>query len=219
MIWRIILCLCIGYAFGCISTGLIVGKTKNVDIRKYGSGNVGTTNALRTLGVKAGLVTFLGDILKCVIPVVLMKYVVFGDVDYRLLLGLCTGFGAVLGHNFPFYLHFKGGKGIAVMAATILMFDLRLAAICLVTFVAVVAFTRYVSLGSLIVALEFFFFTLFVYGIREQNWPVLVVSALFASLAFYTHRTNIKRLLAGTENKIGKKAAVMDKSEEGKENA
>lgn len=219
MIWRIILCLFVGYAFGCISTGLIVGKVKKVDIRNYGSGNVGTTNALRTLGVKAGLITFLGDVLKCVLPIILMKYIVFRDVDYRILIGVCTGLGAVLGHNFPFYLHFKGGKGIAVTAATILMvFDLWLILLCLVSFVVCVAITRYVSLGSLIIVSEFFLWTLIFYGIRGGDWPLVIVSAIFTMLAFYTHRTNIKRLLSGTENKIGAKKKV-EATNDGKENA
>lgn len=206
MVWRILLCLCIGYAFGCFSTGLLVGKRNHIDIRNYGSGNVGTTNALRTLGVKAALLTLAGDVLKCVIPVLVIKFILFKGLEYRVLLGFCTGFGVVLGHNFPFYMGFKGGKGIAVMAATILTFDLRLSLLCLLTFVAVVAVTRYVSVGSLLVALEFLFWTLYFYGILDGNWPLFFMSALFAALAFYTHRSNIRRLLAGTENKIGRKA-------------
>lgn len=205
MIWQVILCFCIGYACGCISFGYFVGKSQHVDIRKYGSGNVGTTNALRTLGKKAGLLTFLGDILKCILPILILKLFVFKNSEIRDLLGLCTGLGAVIGHNFPFYLHFKGGKGIAVMSATILTFDLRLSLLCFLTFFSVVLITRYVSLGSLLIATEFFVWTLIFYN---DSVPIMAVGGIFAALAFYTHRTNIKRLLSGTENKLGKKAGV-----------
>ena len=99
MIWRIAICLVLGYAFGCISTGYIVGKAQKVDIRKYGSGNVGTTNALRTLVKKAALITLLGDVLKCAVPVVLIKFLVFKDLPETDLFGLYTALGAVLGHK------------------------------------------------------------------------------------------------------------------------
>lgn len=205
MIWRILICLLIGYGFGCISTGYIVGKTQKVDIRKYGSGNVGTTNALRTLGKKAALITLLGDVFKCAIPVVLVKFLLFKELSYAELLGLYTALGAVLGHNFPFYLRFKGGKGIAVLVGTILTFDWRIFLICVATFFLVLAITRYVSLGSLIMEVEF---VVWVAITRPGDWHMLTLSAVFAVLAFYTHRENIKRLLKGTENKIGQKVKI-----------
>ncbi len=205
MIWRIILCLVMGYGFGCFSTGYFVGKRHHVDIRNYGSGNVGTTNALRTLGKKAALITLLGDVLKCALPVLFVKYVLFPELPYSALLGLYTALGAVLGHNFPFYLHFKGGKGIAVMVGAILTFDLRLSLLCLVTFAVAVAITRYVSLGSLLIAVEF---PIWVAVTRPGDWHMLCVSAFFAVSAFYTHRANIGRLLKGTENKLGKKTEL-----------
>lgn len=207
IVWKIIVCLVLGYGFGCISTGYLVGKKQNVDIRKYGSGNVGTTNALRTLGKKAALITLLGDIIKCVIPVLLVKLVLFRSVPEISLLGLYTALGTVLGHNFPFYLHFKGGKGIAVLVGTIMTFDWRIFLICIVTFFVVLAVTRYVSLGSLIMEVEF---VVYVALTRQGDWHMLIVSSLFAVLAFYTHRQNIKRLLTGTENKIGKKVNISE---------
>jgi len=205
MIWRIAICLILGYAFGCISTGYIVGKAQKVDIRKYGSGNVGTTNALRTLGKKAALITLVGDILKCAIPVVLMKFVVFKDLPEADLLGLYTALGAVLGHTFPFYLRFKGGKGIAVLVGTILTFDWRIFLICVITFFVILAITRYVSLGSLVMETEF---VIWVAITRPGDWHMLALSIIFAVLAFYTHRENIKRLISGTENKIGQKVKI-----------
>lgn len=215
--WRILICLLIGYGFGCISTGYIVGKTQKVDIRKYGSGNVGTTNALRTLGKKAALITLLGDVFKCAIPVALIKYLLFQDMPYTDLLGLYTALGAVLGHTFPFYLHFKGGKGIAVLVGTILTFDWKIFFLCIGTFFLILAITRFVSLGSLVMEVEF------VVGValtRPGDWHMLAVSAVFALLAFYTHRENIKRLIHGNENKIGQKVKIPseEKEEETEEN-
>ena len=214
MIWRIAVCLILGYAFGCISTGYIVGKAQKVDIRKYGSGNVGTTNALRTLGKKAALITLLGDILKCAIPVVLMKFVFFKDLPERDLLGLYTALGAVLGHTFPFYLKFKGGKGIAVLVGTILTFDWRIFLICVGTFFVILAITRFVSLGSLVMEV---LFVLWVAATRPGDWHMLALSLVFAVLAFYTHRENIKRLMSGTENKIGQKVKIQTEVSEKKE--
>lgn len=205
MIWRILICLLIGYGFGCISTGYIVGKAQKVDIRKYGSGNVGTTNALRTLGKKAALITLLGDVFKCAIPVILVKFLFFKDVSYAELLGLYTALGAVLGHTFPFYLRFKGGKGIAVLVGTILTFDWRIFLLCVTTFFVILAITRFVSLGSLVMEVEF---VVWVAATRPGDWHMLVLSIVFAVLAFYTHRENIKRLLHGTENKIGQKVRI-----------
>ena len=106
-----IICLIIGYAFGLFQTGYFVGKLNHVDIRKTGSGNSGSTNALRVLGVKAGLMTFAGDVLKCVLPILLVRQI-FSGSDCLPLLAMYTGAGATLGHNYPFYLKFKGGKGL-----------------------------------------------------------------------------------------------------------
>ena len=142
-----IICLIIGYAFGLFQTGYFVGKLNHVDIRKTGSGNSGSTNALRVLGVKAGLMTFVGDVLKCVLPILLVRQI-FSGSDCLPLLAMYTGAGATLGHNYPFYLKFKGGKGIAVLAGLVLSTKLCDGAdpTCCI-YVIVVAVTRYVSAG------------------------------------------------------------------------
>ena len=121
-----LVCLLIGYIFGLFQTGYFYGKTQGVDIRKMGSGNAGSTNALRTMGIKAGMITLLGDCFKCVIAVLVVRGI-YGQshADILPLLSLYTGFGAVLGHNFPFYLKFKGGKGIAVTAGISQTSDIR----------------------------------------------------------------------------------------------
>ena len=155
MVLKIIFCLIFGYIFGCFSTGYFIGKMKKVDIRNYGSGNIGTTNALRTLGAKAGAITLLGDAFKAVIPMLLVRYVFFGNTDIAQLLSLYVGLGVVLGHNYPAWLKFKGGKGIAATGGVMMAFDILIVPFALPLFILIVAITRYVSLGSLYVALFF----------------------------------------------------------------
>ena len=113
-----LVCLAVGYVCGLLQTGYIVGKMNHIDIRKQGSGNAGTTNALRVIGWKAGILTFFGDVLKCVAAVVI-TCLLFRGSDCLPLLAMYAGAGVTLGHNFPFYMNFKGGKGIAVMAGLV----------------------------------------------------------------------------------------------------
>ena len=208
MIPKIILCLFLGYAFGCFSTGYFVGKMNKVDIRKYGSGNVGTTNALRTMGAKAGAVTLIGDALKAVIPIVLVRMVFFHGYDYTELLALYTGLGVVIGHNYPVWLKFQGGKGIAATGGAMAAFDPLIIPVGLPLFVLIVAITRYVSLGSLFVAV---LFPVWVTIRHPGDLHMLFVTLVFMALAFVKHRSNIKRLLNGTENKIGQRVKIDQK--------
>ena len=152
MIGKIAVCLILGYAFGCFSTGYFVGKLHHIDIRQYGSGNAGTTNALRTLGKRAGAMTFLGDILKCIIPILFIRHILFAEVEYLPLLVLYTAVGVVLGHNYPFYLHFKGGKGIATAVGGVAAIAPLPAAAAFVVWLAVFKISGYVSLGSIVAA-------------------------------------------------------------------
>ena len=118
-----VICLFIGYVFGLFQTAYFYGKTKGIDIRKYGSGNAGTTNALRVLGTKAGLIVFAGDCLKCIIAVCITRALFStGHPENIYLLCLYTGAGSIIGHNFPFYMGFKGGKGIAATAGLLPFF-------------------------------------------------------------------------------------------------
>lgn len=210
-----LVCVGIGYAFGLLQTGYIYGKYYHVDIRKHGSGNAGTTNALRTLGLKAGLVTFLGDAFKCIFAVLAVR-LIYGGSHAELLpvLSMYAGMGAVLGHNYPFYLKFKGGKGIAATAGLIVStVNIWMVLICFVVFVGAVAATRYVSLGSLLVVIVYLV-EVVAYGQAggfgvgaPQVYEMYAVAAFLMLSAFYKHRGNIKRLLSGTENKLsfGKK--------------
>ena len=200
-----IICLAIGYVCGLLQTGYLVGKMNHVDIRKEGSGNAGSTNALRVLGWKAGAMTFAGDVIKCLAAVLIARYL-YRDTEYVPLLAMYAGMGATLGHNFPFYLKFKGGKGIAVLAGLVLSTGLVMVPIPLTAFLIAVLMTRYVSLGSLLASSMFFLEVLF-YGqlggfdmAFRYRLELYVLVFLLMVLAWVRHKENIKRLLAGTEN-------------------
>lgn len=203
-----IICLAYGYLFGLIQTGYIYGKICHVDIRQHGSGNSGATNTLRVLGVKAALIVFLGDVFKMVAAGLLTRGLFASRPEMLYLLLLYTGAGVILGHNYPFYMKFRGGKGIAATAGIILSLDFRLTLICLVVFVVTVAVTRYVSLGSLLISSAFcicmiYWGTKGDYGLGGQYlFEFYLMSVLIAAMAFWRHRTNIVRLLHGTEHKF-----------------
>ena len=206
-----IICLVMGYVFGLFQTGYLYGKYKGIDIRQHGSGNSGSTNALRVMGVRAGLIVFLGDFFKTVIPCFLVRILFGSQPDYLYVWILYAGFGVILGHNFPFYLNFKGGKGIAATAGIVTSLDWRLMLLCLAAFVLVVAVTRYVSLGSLIVSTILVVWNVVMgqmgaYELSAAARPEFYgISAVIAAMAFWRHRANIVRLEQGKENKVGAK--------------
>lgn len=205
MILKLIVCIVVGYLFGCFSTGYIVGKKNNINIKEEGSGNSGATNALRTMGIKAGVITFAGDLLKAFVPVLAVRFI-FREVDSWYIYGLYTGLGVVLGHNFPFWLHFQGGKGIAVTSAVIVsLADWKITIVGLILFIAIVAVTRYVSVGSLMVAWLLTVNTLLFWRGSEHFIHMLILSLCFTVLAYVRHAQNIKRLFNGTESKLGSK--------------
>lgn len=207
-----LICLLIGYACGLFETGYFYGKLHHIDIREHGSGNSGATNTLRTLGKKAGLIVFLGDALKCVLATVIVYFIYRNTKSDMLpLLKMYAGAGAVLGHNYPFYLKFKGGKGIAATGGLIFATNFGMAAIAFAIFAAVVAVTRYVSVGSLVVVLVFIA-EVVVYGqlghfhmAQPYLYELYAIAVLLAVSAFYKHRANIVRLKNGKENKFGAK--------------
>ncbi len=207
MVVRIILCLLAGYLCGTISMAYLVGSAKHVDIRKYGSGNAGTTNAIRTLGRKLGMVVFFGDLFKVLIPTVLVRYFIFAGEDCAHLLCLITGLGAVLGHCFPFWLGFKGGKGIAVTSGAMVSSDWTVI-IFVPVFFLIVFLTKYVSLGSIFVVFLFPIYTALRCQGEPYFWEMIFVCCLYTVSGVYMHRANIKRLLNGTENKIGSRIKV-----------
>nr|WP_315085009.1 glycerol-3-phosphate 1-O-acyltransferase PlsY [uncultured Lachnoanaerobaculum sp.] len=206
-----ILLLIIGYFIGNIETGYIFGKLNKMDIRNYGSGNAGATNTLRVLGPKAGLIVFLGDFCKSLIPCLVVRFIFRDNVSLSYVYMLYIGLGVVLGHNFPFYLGFKGGKGVASTAGIIMALDIRIAAVCLAIFIVIVAVTRYVSLASIVVMIIFIGMSHMLvktsYGFTDGTSPMefRLLVVVIGFLSIFMHRANIKRLLSGTENKIGKK--------------
>ena len=203
-----IACLIIGYVFGLFQSAFIYGKLHGIDIREHGSGNAGTTNTLRVLGTKAGLIVLAGDIIKCILAIVLCG-MLFGksNPDEIYLLKLYAAAGAILGHNFPFYLHFKGGKGIAATAGLILAFHPYFIVVGVILFFGAFLITHYVSLGSLLVyaGLMIQMVVCGQMGLFSTSQAILnemyVITALLTILAYYKHRENIARLLKGEERK------------------
>ena len=185
----------IGYACGHFLTGFFYGKTQHVDLRKVGSGNVGTTNTYRNLGYKAGILTLLGEVFKVVLSV----------LEYYAALG------TILGHNFPIFMKFKGGKGIACTGGLMVAVCPICVPVCLAIFIVTVAVTKYVSLGSILVCISFFI-QMIVYG--QLGWlglggadliEVYILAAAVMVLGIARHRANIGRLMDGTESKFSLK--------------
>ncbi len=203
-----VLCLLIGYGLGSISTSYLYGKARGIDVREHGSGNAGTTNTLRVLGRKAGAIVLAGDMLKTFFAILLTWLIFhwfFPDMDY--LLRIYTGAGVILGHDYPFYMKFKGGKGIACSGAMILSFYWGIIPASVVIFFGIFFLTHYVSLASIFLYLGFLA-QLLIFGqggLLGMSQPMLIemyiIAALLTALALFQHRENIKRLIKGEERK------------------
>lgn len=213
-------CLVLGYLVGSVNTSLVVGKFYGVDIRKHGSGNAGATNALRTLGKKAALIVLAGDLLKSLVAVVLAlifaKFFIGGD---KINLEYCkyiSGLGAVLGHNFPVYFGFRGGKGVLTSIGFILILDWRIGLMILAVCVLIMVVTKYISLGSVCGAILFPVFVFaFHLNSQEPTTPAYIaLSIAIGGLAIYQHRSNLSRLMNGTESKFGEKSSIQKDNNE-----
>ena len=191
----------VAYLLGNISTSYIIGKKlAGVDIRTQGSGNAGSTNVLRTLGKKAGALTFVGDVLKGLIAVLIARLIAYKFHMDESVCAYLAVVAVVLGHNYPVFLGFKGGKGVATSLGSMLGMNPLIALMCLGFFIIIVAITKYVSLGSVLgIALS-----PIIMLINHNNKGFLVTLFLAISVTI-THKENIKRLLNGTERKIGEK--------------
>lgn len=192
---NIIIVIVVGYLLGSISTGVVISKAvTKTDIRTQGSGNAGTTNMLRILGRKMALFTFAGDMLKGIVAVFIGKWLVGGDLG-----GLLGVVGAVLGHYYPLYFGFKGGKGIATSFGSLLFVFPIHALLAFSVFLILVAITRYVSVGSVAAA---FTLPLLVCFTHASDPTVCIITACIGASVIWRHRANIKRLLSHTENKL-----------------
>ncbi len=214
-----LMALIIGYFCGCFPTGYMVGKFRGIDIRKHGSGNTGATNTLRTLGWKAAALTFFGDCAKTILAILLVN-VLFSATGFDMkILQLYAGLGAVLGHNFPFYFKFKGGKGIACTAGLAFALFPGAVPVCFVVFVLCIMLSKYVSLGSIMMCIllvvQIFVFNFYgILGVPEASVYEFDALVLFLGvLAIFQHRSNLVRLFKGTENKLGQKAEIKEECE------
>ena len=200
----------IAYLIGSINFSVIITKKMaGFDVREKGSGNAGSTNVLRTVGKKAAALTLVCDILKGVISILLAMFIgqIIKDLNKELLVQI-AGIASVLGHTFPIFFGFKGGKGVATSLGVLLMINWQIGLICLVFALVLMVLTRMVSLGSCGAAVLFPVLTLFI----NDNYTVLsdgksgstyfIYSVILAVIVLYNHRSNIKRILNGTENKL-----------------
>lgn len=201
-LWYVVIFV-VSYLIGSINLSIVLcKKIKGQDIRDLGSGNAGTTNTLRILGKGPAALTLLFDILKGVICVIIARLLSITGwiLDPRMLVQIAA-IGAILGHDFPIYYQFKGGKGVATSLGIIFAIDYRIGAVCLVFGILIIVFTRYVSLASITCAVLFVIMVLFIKTTYMGFFSALII----AGLLIYKHRSNIARLLKGTENKIGQK--------------
>lgn len=192
MYMTLIILLIVSYLIGSIPFGLIIGKTGyNIDIREHGSGNLGGTNTFRVLGIKAGLIVTISDILKGTAAVLLASY--FLPDEYRLIVGIA----AVIGHMYPIFARFKGGKAVATSGGIILGINPLIFAIMLATFFLVLYLSKYVSLSSMVTGIVSVFVAIL---LGELSLTILI--SILTVIVIYRHRSNIKRIANKTEPKI-----------------
>ncbi|MDO4363012.1 MAG: glycerol-3-phosphate 1-O-acyltransferase PlsY [Clostridia bacterium] len=212
MTLKLVIIAVISYLLGSLNFGVILSKSmKKEDVRDSGSGNAGTTNMMRTYGKVWGFLTIAGDILKVVLaiwiafkimPVEELKATLDNVSDYpQVVLKSFAGLFAVLGHIFPCYFRFKGGKGVATSGGMVIVIDWRIALILLVIFALTILITKYVSLGSILMAI---FYPVFI-AIFYKDIVLVSIALVFTIIVVVAHRENVKRLFNHTENKIGSK--------------
>lgn len=192
----------IGYFIGCVQSAFIVGKlVGKIDIREHGSGNAGMTNITRVLGAKAGIFVFICDILKGLIAFNLCAFLFKnnGTSDQEgLIYGVYAGFGAIIGHDFPFYLRFKGGKGTATTLGFLLFLNPVIAIITYFCGFIIALLTKYISLSSLVITFVF----LILMVLNKMPLETIIIMAIIMILCYYQHRGNIRRLINGEERKF-----------------
>ena len=208
-IFGYLLIIIVSYLFGSLPTGFVVGKARGVDLLKSGSGNIGATNTFRVLGKPAGIFVLLCDFLKGFLAVVLVPGIalrLFPELEnssplQRDILRVLAGFCSVMGHNYTCWLRFKGGKGIATTAGIMGALAPWAVLIAIAAWIIITLATRYVSLGSIAAAVTLPIATALV----QQSFVITAMVTFVSALAIYKHKSNIQRLIAGTEGRIGKK--------------
>lgn len=207
--FQLIIVAVLSYLLGSLNFGVILSKKmENDDVRNHGSGNAGTTNMLRNYGKNLAILTIVGDMVKVMVAILIAKYIIV-DVDLLsqnnffkdnadMILKSFAGVFAVIGHIFPCYFKFKGGKGVATSGGMVFLIDWRIALILLAIFILTVLFTKYVSLGSIMMAI---FYPVFVF-LFYKSAVLVLIALVFMSIVLIAHRENIRKLFKGTENKI-----------------
>ena len=205
MVFNVITAI-IAYLIGSVNFSVILSKKMaGFDVREKGSGNAGTTNMLRSVGKKAAALTLICDVLKGVVAILIAMFIGWAfKVENQALLVQIAGIAVVLGHTFPIFFGFKGGKGVATSLGILIMSNWQIGLICLVFGVLLIALTRMVSLGSCAAAVLFPVLTLFITDnyIVSQGSGYLIYSIILAVIVLFNHRSNIKRIMAGNENRI-----------------
>lgn len=199
--------LLIGYLLGGVQSAILVGRLKGIDIREQGSGNAGTTNTIRVMGKKFGAVVLVIDILKAVLAIWIAK-LIFGQSheEAKILIELYSGIGAILGHSYPLFFGFKGGKGIATTAGTLIGIDIRLFLIAALLFLICFGITRIVSMSSLLMTASVPIIIIIAYsGTGSIGIEAMILALMITVFTFYRHRANIQRLIDGTEAKLTSK--------------
>lgn len=200
---RIFIIITIGYLFGCIQTSYFTGKIfKKVDIRNLGNGNAGASNTTVALGWKYGILVGIVDILKAIFSILIIKYFFGNQVSNSFLYFLLflNGFFVILGHDYPFFLDFKGGKGTAPLVGMLLAIDIRLGLIGILSILIITIITDYIALGTIGLLFSFVCGIIFL----KYNMGAIVVALAITLLSIYKHIPNIRNIIAGTENGLRK---------------
>lgn len=206
LIFKLLLTLVSGYLLGSVNTTIIVSNLRGDNVRKKGSGSAGLTNAFRVLGPKAAAIVLVGDVLKAVLACLLGYLLTANELDSDRLFDLANpnlglmlaGTSCIIGHIFPAYFQFKGGKGVLTAATVVFMMDWRIGAILICLFIIIILITRYVSVGSVAAAICFPIVSV----ILEKPGYSLVYACAIMLLIIFMHRQNIVRLINGTEHKL-----------------
>lgn len=197
----------IAYAIGSINFSVLISKKiAGFDVREKGSGNAGSTNVLRAVGIKAAVITLICDILKGIVAVLIAVLLgnIVGDIDKSLLVQI-AGILVVIGHTFPIFFQFKGGKGVATSLGVLLITNWKIGLICLIFALVIIIITKMVSMGSMGAAILFPVLTIFIgdsFIVPATGFKYLIFSIILAVFVIFNHRENIKRIMNGTENKL-----------------